>query len=107
MVGLRLLERNSSSSDSSNELNECNDICSTIKAKVKERWANTKDFDGQILNTICRVVAAALNPRPYHRSTPQRTLEMLAQEGKQVGGLPCMSGYLIYIKNSFQHTHIS
>lgn len=36
----------------------------------------------QICDTLCKVVAAALNPRPGRRSTPQQALTMLEQDGK-------------------------
>jgi hypothetical protein len=83
------LEKNSSPRLLASDLSKCHDIYTAIKITARDRWAcnwaSDNDIDEQIFDTLCKVVAAALNPRPNHRSTPQQILQMICHEGKKFG----------------------
>jgi serine/threonine protein kinase len=81
VLGLELLDKASSLDYSAMELSQENDICKTIKSKLQKSWEAENQFDQGIFDAICNVVAAALNPRPTKRSTPQKTLEMFELQG--------------------------
>jgi hypothetical protein len=80
-VGLRLLERGSSPPFSPKRLSESENIASTLKAAVLQQWEDTEGFSSDVFQTLCDIVAAALNRRPTLRSTPQGALEKLEEQG--------------------------
>ena len=82
VVGLHLLARDSSALPISPvSLSKKKNIAAAIFQAYKDGWQESEGA----LNVICKVLAAALNPRPSHRATPQRALQMLDKDGEQPG----------------------
>ena len=82
-MGLRLLERNSPSPLSPRTLSESRDIARAIESAVKSRWNRRRDFNLDVFDTLCKIVAAALNARPARRSAPLDALQKLDEQGKK------------------------